>query len=190
MSNPPKRIFDLAGAVGGLVAFAPAFALVSLAVLLDDGLPVFFKQERLGRRRRPFVVLKFRTMRDGRVTRIGRWLRASGLDEIPQLLNILRGDMSAVGPRPLTAADVDRLGWSTPDCDVRWAVRPGLTGLAQILGASNGSESLALDRKYLERWRPALDCQLIALSFAVNAFGKARVRAALRARLQRLEAAR
>jgi len=171
-----KRVFDLAGACAGLVVFAPIMVVVSAAILLDDGGPVLFRQARLGHRRRPFEILKFRTMRDGRITRVGRALRASGLDEIPQFLNILRGDMSAVGPRPLTADDVRRLGWDGTNCDFRWTMRPGLTGLAQLAGASSGQESLAFDRAYTITWRPLLDCQLIALSFAVNAFGKARVR--------------
>src|SRR6185295_19058320 len=101
-----QRIFDVIGAAAGLLAFAPLGTLIAVAVLVDDGGPVIFRQERIGYRRQPFQILKFRTMRDGRVTRIGRVLRATGLDEVPQFVNILRGDMSAVGPRPLTAADV------------------------------------------------------------------------------------
>jgi lipopolysaccharide/colanic/teichoic acid biosynthesis glycosyltransferase len=171
-----KRWFDVAGAAAGLLVFAPLMALVAAAIVVDDGRPVLFRQVRLGYRRRPFAILKFRTMRDKRITRVGRVLRATGLDEIPQFINILRGEMSAVGPRPLTAADVERLGWTAAAADFRWEARPGLTGLAQILGGSTGRESLALDRVYLARWRPMLDCRLIALSFAVNAFGKAAVR--------------
>src|SRR5262249_39517057 len=137
-------------------------------------------QERVGYRRRPFTILKFRTMRDGVITRTGRVLRATGLDEVPQFLNILRGDMSAVGPRPLTQADVDRLGWTSEAFDFRWELRPGLTGLAQIAGARSREESLLLDRAYVAGWRPLVDCQLIAWSFAVNALGKARVQRLVR----------
>jgi len=178
-----KRLFDIAGAVAGVVIFSPVMVVVAAAVLMDDGRPVLFPQERVGYRRRPFVIWKFRTMRDGRVTRTGRALRASGLDEITQFFNILRGDMSAVGPRPLTDADVQRLGWGRAAFDFRWEVRPGLTGLAQIAGAASSEEALALDRAYVARWRPFLDCQLIALSFAVNVFGKARVRRLMQGRL-------
>jgi lipopolysaccharide/colanic/teichoic acid biosynthesis glycosyltransferase len=170
-----KRLFDLAGACAGLIVFAPIMAVIAVVVLVDDGGPVFFRQARLGRRRRPFTILKFRSMRDDRVTRAGRVLRATGLDEIPQFLNILRGDMSAVGPRPLTDADVQRLGWTSAVYDFRWDTRPGLTGLAQIVGAKTAEEALELDRAYVARWKPLLDCQLIALSFAVNALGKVRV---------------
>ena len=132
-----KRLFDIAGALAGVVVFAPVMAVVAVAVLIDDGRPLLFPQERLGYRRRPFVIWKFRTMRDGKVTRAGRVLRASGLDEITQFFNILKGDMSAVGPRPLTDADVQRLGWGRAAVDFRWEVRPGLTGLAQIAGAAS-----------------------------------------------------
>jgi lipopolysaccharide/colanic/teichoic acid biosynthesis glycosyltransferase len=181
-----KRLFDIAGAVAGVVVFAPVMAVVAAAVLMDDGRPVLFPQERVGYRRRPFVIWKFRTMRDGKVTKVGRVLRASGLDEIAQFLNILKGDMSAVGPRPLTDADIQRLGWGRAAFDFRWEVRPGLTGLAQIAGAESSEQSLALDRAYVTRWRPLLDCQLIALSFAVNVFGKARVRLLVHGRLRRI----
>ena len=171
-----KRAFDIAGAGAGLLVFAPLMAVVIPAVLVDDGGPVLFRQPRLGLRRRPFFILKIRTMRDGRVTRVGRILRATGLDEIPQFINILSGEMSAVGPRPLTESDVQRLGWTGAEFDFRWETRPGLTGLAQLVGPGSPQTALALDRTYTRRWYPLLDCQLIALSFAVNVFGKARVR--------------
>ena len=172
--NRLKQAFDIAGALAGLCVFAPIMAVVAVAVLVDDGRPVLFRQQRLGYHRRPFSILKIRTMRDGRVTRIGRILRATGLDELPQFFNILSGDMSAVGPRPLTESDVRRLGWTSVQYDFRWSTPPGLTGLAQIVGAAHEA-ALELDRAYCVRWQPALDCLLIALSFAVNIFGKARV---------------
>jgi lipopolysaccharide/colanic/teichoic acid biosynthesis glycosyltransferase len=174
------RLFDLAGASAGVLVFAPVMAAAAAAILIDDGQPVFFRQQRLGYRRRPFEILKFRTMRDGRMTRVGRLLRATGLDEVPQFLNILRGDMSAVGPRPLTADDVARLGWTTPEFDFRWACRPGLTGLAQLTGARVDSGVLEQDRVHAGGWSLWLDCRLIAWSFVVNAFGKKRTRRWLR----------
>jgi lipopolysaccharide/colanic/teichoic acid biosynthesis glycosyltransferase len=174
-----KRAFDVAGSCAGLLVFAPVMAVVIPAVLIDDGPPILFRQRRLGLHRRPFSILKIRTMRDGSPTRVGRVLRATGLDEIPQFINILSGEMSAVGPRPLTESAVARLGWTGPDFDVRWDVKPGLTGLAQIVGPASPQDALELDRAYARRWNPWLDCQLIALSFAVNAFGKARVQRAV-----------
>ena len=171
-----KRVFDVAGAIGGLLLFSPVLAAVSAAILLDDGPPVLYAQPRLGKGRRPFTILKFRSMRDGRVTRVGRMLRATGLDELPQFVNILRGDMSAVGPRPLTADDAARLGWLTPRHDFRWRVAPGLTGLAQLEGPPSPARALALDRCYVARGTLLVDVRMIALSFAVNVLGKQRVR--------------
>jgi lipopolysaccharide/colanic/teichoic acid biosynthesis glycosyltransferase len=184
-----RRAFDVAGALAGLAVFAPVMAAIAIAVLVDDGGPVLFRQERLGCRRRPFRILKFRSMRNGRITRVGRLLRASGLDEVPQFVNVLRGEMSAVGPRPLTAEDVARFGWSGPSFDFRWSCRPGLTGLAQLLGSRADQEALALDRVHTEGWNVWLDCRLIAWSFAVNAFGKTRTRRWLRRRLPGARAA-
>jgi lipopolysaccharide/colanic/teichoic acid biosynthesis glycosyltransferase len=169
-----RRAFDVAGACAGLLVFAPVMALALLAVLVDDGRPLFFRQRRLGYRRRPFSILKIRTMRGGHTTRVGRLLRATGLDEVPQFVNILAGEMSAVGPRPLTEDDVARLGWSGREFDFRWEAKPGLTGLSQLAGAPP-HEALELERTYAAGWNPLLDAQLIALSFAVNVVGKARV---------------
>jgi lipopolysaccharide/colanic/teichoic acid biosynthesis glycosyltransferase len=171
-----KRLFDVAGSVAGLVVFAPVLAAVSAAILLEDGRPILFLQPRLGRRRRPFTILKFRSMRDGRITRVGRLLRATGLDELPQFINILRGEMSAVGPRPLTDEDAARLGWVTPRHDFRWRVAPGLTGLAQMLGPPSATGSLSLDRYYVSRRTLLLDMRLVVYSFVINVLGKARAR--------------
>lgn len=174
-----KRLFDVAGAVAGLIVFAPVLAVAAAAILIEDGRPVLFAQPRLGRGRRPFTILKCRTMRDGRITRVGRLLRATGLDELPQFVNILRGDMSAVGPRPLTEDDAARLGWVTARHDFRWRVAPGLTGLAQMLGPPSAAGSLGLDRYYVSRGTLRLDIRLVAYSFIVNALGKACARRVL-----------
>ena len=170
-----KRIFDVCGAVGGLLFFGPLMLGVAAAILLDDGRPVLFHQSRLGRGRRSFAIVKFRSMRDGRVTRVGRILRATGLDELPQFLNILRGDLSAVGPRPVTADDAERFGWTGPSAVPRWRINPGLTGLGQLAGRSP-RESLYLDRCYVRRRSLLFDCRLIAASFVVNVLGKSRAR--------------
>ena len=170
-----KRVFDVCGAVGGLLFFGPVMVSVAAAILLDDGRPVLFRQPRLGRGRRTFEIVKFRSMRDGRVTRVGRVLRATGLDELPQFLNILRGDLSAVGPRPVTEEDARRFGWLGPSAARRWRVKPGLTGLGQLAGRSP-RESLHLDRCYARHRSFAFDCRLIAMSFVVNVLGKSRAR--------------
>jgi lipopolysaccharide/colanic/teichoic acid biosynthesis glycosyltransferase len=170
-----KRAFDVVGAAGGLLFFAPVMLCAAAAILLDDGRPVFFRQTRLGRGRRPFSILKFRTMRDQRVTRVGALLRATGLDELPQFVNILRGELSAVGPRPITADDAERFGWTGPSARARWSVAPGLTGLAQLAGRSR-PESLALDRCYVRRPGLLLDSRIVAMSFVVNVLGKTRAR--------------
>jgi lipopolysaccharide/colanic/teichoic acid biosynthesis glycosyltransferase len=170
------RLFDITGAVAGLLVFSPIMAAIAAAIVLEDGRPILFRQERLGRDRRLFTILKFRSMREGRTTRVGRMLRSTGLDELPQFINILRGDMSAVGPRPLTVADVTRLGWTSPRCDFRWQVPPGLTGLAQVNEARSRRLSLGLDRRYVTRRSLTLDVRLVAISFAINALGKKRVR--------------
>jgi len=171
-----QRMFDLIGAAAGLLFFSPVMAVIAALVWLTDGAPLLFRQTRVGLDRRPFTILKFRSMRDGQVTPAGRFIRVTGLDELPQFVNILRGDMSAVGPRPLTPADVQRLGWLTPQHDFRWRSRPGLTGLAQLTSGPSSPGTLELDRAYLDRRTLLLDCRLIGLSFAVNMFGKARVR--------------
>jgi lipopolysaccharide/colanic/teichoic acid biosynthesis glycosyltransferase len=170
------RLLDVAGAAAGLLVFLPAMAGVALAILLEDGRPLLFRQERLGAGRRPFTILKFRSMRDGKITRVGRVLRSTGLDELPQFINVLRGEMSAVGPRPLTAADTVRLGWTEPRFNFRWCVPPGLTGLAQVMATGSSRRSIGLDRAYINRRSLRLDLQLIAISFAINALGKRRVR--------------
>src|SRR3954469_25259639 len=170
-----KRAFDIVGAAGGLLFFGPVMVASALAILLNDGAPILFRQPRLGRRRRSFEIVKFRSMRDGRVTRVGAVLRSTGLDELPQFLNILRGDLSAVGPRPVTEEDARRFGWLAPHASSRWELSPGLTGLAQ-LAARSPAESLALDRCYARRQSLALDCRIVMMSFVVNVLGKSRAR--------------
>ena len=106
----------------------------------------------------------------------GRWLRRTGIDEVAQFLNVCRGEMSVVGPRPLTSEDLSRLGWTDARTDWRFATRPGITGLSQLFGGRGARTSLRLDRLYLKRQSVTLDLQLIALSFAANIVGKRTVR--------------
>ena len=170
-----KRAFDLAGLMLALLVFAPAFVVIAALIWLDDRGPVFFLQERLGIDRRPFRTYKFRTMRNSQVTRMGSFLRPTGLDELPQFLNVLRGDMSIVGPRPLTQQDVDRLGWNGPEMDRRWQIHPGITGLAQLHFGKGAAASLSLDLEYVRSHSPLLDARLIGISFLMNLLGKRRV---------------
>jgi lipopolysaccharide/colanic/teichoic acid biosynthesis glycosyltransferase len=162
-----KRVADLLGAAALLLLAAPLLAGTALAVRLALGRPVLFRQVRAGRGGRPFTLLKFRSMRDGpggdaeRLTRLGRALRAGALDELPQLWNVLRGEMSLVGPRPLPLA---YLPLYSPRQAERLRVRPGLAGLAQAAGrnAVPWPERLELDARYAAgRPTPAADALIL-----------------------------
>jgi undecaprenyl phosphate N,N'-diacetylbacillosamine 1-phosphate transferase len=177
-----KRALDLSCAAAACIVFAPLIALLAVSIWLEDRGSPFFRQTRIGQDRRPFRILKFRTMRDGAVTRVGRWLRRTGLDELPQFANVCRGDMSVVGPRPLTQEDIARLNWSTAAHDWRFALKPGITGSAQLAGGRSARDSSRLERLYLLKQSAALDICIVALSFAINVIGKTRVRGWIRPR--------
>ena len=169
--DAPPRV--LAAAL--VVATLPIVAALALLVVLD-GQPALFRQERLGVRRRRFTIYKVRTMRDGRVTPLGRLLRRTGLDELPQLVNIARGEMRFIGPRPLTSDDVSRLGWDGPEYDGRWAVPPGLTGYAQFAPVCDRSVSWSLDDHYARHRSIGLDLKIVAASVLALALGKQRAK--------------
>ena len=188
-----KRAFDLLMASVGLVLSAPLWAVFALAIKLEDGGPVFYRQPRVGRGGREFVTLKFRTMspeaeresgptyatpHDPRITRVGRLLRATALDELPQLLQIMAGEMSFVGPRPERPEFVRRYKGELPSYEKRLQVAPGLTGLAQLYGHYNSSPraKLRLDLLYVERRSLWLDVKLILLSFGVTFRGGWQIR--------------
>jgi lipopolysaccharide/colanic/teichoic acid biosynthesis glycosyltransferase len=171
-----KRTLDVLVAVAACAAFAPLVAGIAVATWLEDSGSPLFAQPRVGRRRSPFTIFKLRSMREQRVTRVGRWLRRTGIDELPQFVNVLRGEMSVVGPRPLTQEDVQRLGWHEPPHDWRFSVNPGITGLSQLMAGPASRSTRRLDRLYLQRQSLSLDLRLIALSFAVNLAGKGNVR--------------
>jgi lipopolysaccharide/colanic/teichoic acid biosynthesis glycosyltransferase len=162
-----KRAIDRAVAGVGLVVATPIIAATALAVRANLGSPVLFRQTRPGRDGQPFELLKFRTMRDGagsddeRLTSVGRFLRATSLDELPQLVNVLRGELSIVGPRPLL---VQYLARYSPEQARRHDVMPGMTGWSQIHGrnANSWPDKLALDVWYVDHWSLLLDLRIIA----------------------------
>ena len=191
-----KRSFDLLVSAAGLLVFSPVSLLIALAIKLDDGGPVLFPQERVGRNGRVFLAYKFRSMvvdaerhtgavqaaaNDPRVTRTGRILRATAFDELPQLWNIFRGDMSIVGPRPLRPGEAD----TTADgrhlllseirgYEARHRVRPGLTGLAQVYASRDlpRTGKFRYDQLYQRRAGFCLDLRLILLSFWITVRGR------------------
>lgn len=170
-----KRALDLAVAVPALVVLSPLLAVVALAVRIALGRPVLFRQERTGLHGRPFVVRKFRTMTDGRddqgrplpdvqrLTRFGRVLRQTSLDELPELLNVVEGTMSLVGPRPLLPG---YLRLYSPAQMRRHDIKPGITGWAQVHGrnALSWEEKFALDSWYVDNLSLALDIRILALT--------------------------
>jgi lipopolysaccharide/colanic/teichoic acid biosynthesis glycosyltransferase len=166
-----KRSFDASVATVALLLLAPVFAVIALFVWLSDGRPIFFRQLRPGYRGKPFLLAKFRTMRnpvntpdprfdEQRLTRMGRILRSVSLDELPQLWNVLRGEMSLVGPRPLLMQYLDRY---TPEQARRHEMRPGITGWAQINGRNTTTwpERLACDVWYVDHWSMGLDARIL-----------------------------
>ena len=175
-----KRPFDIVFATLGLLIFFPVMALVSIFILVIDGRPILFTQTRLGYHRRPIRIYKFRSMNNDGITLIGRWIRATGLDEIPQFINILKGDMSLVGPRPLTQSDVTRLGWVNQHHTLRWNIKPGVTGLAQLYSGRGARASLFLDLHYVKNHSLMIDSGIVLASFVVNISGKKRIRKILR----------
>lgn len=176
-----KRAFDLALLLPTLPLFAAVTGVLALGVWLFDGRPIFFGQPRVGQGRRVFHIVKLRTMTceadpaERRPTRFGRFLRQRGLDEIPQLLvNVLRGDMSLVGPRPLTEADAARLVAEHPPFAGRFDVPPGLTGLAQVCLAQGSALTAALDAAYAEERSATLDLRILVRTAWMNVVGKRR----------------
>ncbi len=174
-----KRLFDLSLALLGALAFLPFFPIIFLVILLDEGLPVFFVKPAVGRCGRVFFLYKFRTMnymdsddwtptaeKDPRITRVGRFLRKTAMDELPQLFNILKGDMSFVGPRPVSEKLYSRCLKESPDFSRRCQARPGLTGLAQVelKHDSPWPDKVALDLKYCSEANIFQDLYLLWLS--------------------------
>ncbi len=173
--SPSKRIFDLFFSILALIILSPIIVLTAILVRIFLGTPILFRQERPGCKGRPFFIYKFRTMTNAsdrtgnllpdskRLTRFGRILRTLSLDELPELLNILRGDMSFVGPRPLL---MEYLPLYSPEQARRHDVIPGLTGWAQVNGrnAADWPARLAMDVWYVDHWSFWLDIKIIFMT--------------------------
>ncbi len=155
-----------------LILVAPLWVFISALILITSGLPVIFKQERVGKDKKKFIIYKLRTMTNGKVTLIGKVIRKLGLDEIPQLLNIVKGEMAFVGPRPLTAFDIERLGWDVPEYADRWTVKPGITGMAQLTNICDASVSMSNDLAYVRDKSISLDLKVLFRSVLVPITGK------------------
>ena len=170
-----KRLVDILGALVGLIILSPVMLVVAVVVYVSMGPPVLFRQERAGLNGRPFMLYKFRTMLDlrdergnllpdeKRLTRVGRFLRNWSLDELPQFWNVLKGDMSLVGPRPLL---MEYLPFYTEREKLRHSVKPGITGWAQINGRNllSWNERLEMDVWYVENWSILLDIKILFLT--------------------------
>lgn len=167
-----KRGMDLLGASAALILLSPLLAWIAIAILVTMGRPIFFRQERPGLHGQPFTILKFRSMRaakpgevwyltdDARITRLGRFLRGTSLDELPELINVIRGDMSLVGPRPLFSHYLDHY---TEQEHRRHEMRPGITGWAAVNGRNSlqFKERVRLDVWYVEHWSLRLDLKIL-----------------------------
>jgi exopolysaccharide biosynthesis polyprenyl glycosylphosphotransferase len=177
-----KRLLDILGAGAGLLLLTPLFVVVAIAILVTDGGPVFYSQARIGRGGRLFRIWKFRSMRrdaeaetgpiwaedhDRRCTRVGDWLRHTNIDELPQLINVLLGDMSLVGPRPERPMFVEQFGAEHPDYALRHAVPVGMTGWAQVhgwRGRTSLRKRIQYDLDYIERWSFWLDLRVLLMT--------------------------
>ncbi len=170
-----KRVFDLGATLIAIIFLSPLLAVLALMGRVILGKPVFFRQQRPGLHGQPFIIYKFRTMTEARnangdllpdgerLTRFGKFLRSTSLDELPELFNVLKGDMSLVGPRPLLMQYLDRY---TPEQARRHEVKPGLTGWSQVNGrnAISWEEKFKLDVWYVDNWSIWLDIKIILIT--------------------------
>ena len=188
-----KRGLDVSVAAMALMFLLPLLAFVALAIWLESGGPVIFRQSRSGLNGAPFTILKFRTMyavsaspvthasrRDRRITHVGRFLRRSSLDELPQLFNVLRGEMSLVGPRPHATEHDEYYAPRVPAYSERFATRPGLTGLAQVSGqrgevadAEHMAQRIKCDLEYIRSWSIGSDLSILLRTLVVAPFDPA-----------------
>jgi undecaprenyl-phosphate glucose phosphotransferase len=185
-----KRVVDAVASAIGLFVLGPLFAVVSVLILVSSGRPVFYSQERVGQGGRTFRMLKFRSMRrdaegttgpiwasdhDARCTRVGAWLRRTNIDELPQLINVFKGEMSLVGPRPERPVFVDQFRETVPDYDLRHAVPGGMTGWAQVhgwRGRTSLRKRVQYDLDYIQRWSFWLDFRVLLMTVQHVVWGK------------------
>ncbi len=179
-----KRIVDIVFGIIGLLVVSPLFIIIAIAIKLDSKGSIFFKQARLGKDKKPYMIYKFRSMvtnaenmgtgifnmkNDSRVTKVGQFLRDTSLDEFPQFLNIIKGDMSFVGPRPPVTYELGDLDDLTQEFNDRFRIKPGVTGLAQVSGRNELSwdEKVKYDNQYIEdfyKWGILIDIKLVLLT--------------------------
>lgn len=187
-----KRSADAILALGSLVVFSPLFAIIAVAIRCEDGLPVIYRQERIGKGGKPFLIYKFRSMKidaekdgpnllevngDPRLTKVGKFLRAHHLDELPQLWNVLKGDMAFIGPRPERKYYIDQIMEHDPRYSYLYQIRPGVTSYATLYnGYTDTMEKmlrrLDLDLYYLEHRSWWFDTKILAKTFINIVFGK------------------
>jgi len=167
-----KIIVDLLLGIILLPLSVPFILIAVLLIVIEDKQSPFFTQKRMGKNKKLFTIFKLRTMKNNSVTNLGGFLRKTGLDELPQLINILLLQMSFVGPRPLTQSDIERLGWDGVYYEKRWNVRPGITGLAQLSPICHKKMSWFLDLNYILKNSFKLDVAIIFSSFLIPLLGK------------------
>lgn len=180
-----KRVFDILFSCFGLFILFPLWVLISMLIFLEDGLPIYFYDTRVGKGGKTYKHLKFRSMiksaerntgpvysleDDCRITKLGRILRKTAMDELPQIINIFKGDMSFVGPRSERPFFVEKFLLELPNYDKRFSVRPGLTGMAQVYGKHNtpAGEKLVYDLLYIKKMNIFFDINLIAKSILIT----------------------
>lgn len=171
-----KRLFDITFSFIALLVFAIPVTIIAFLLIFKESHSIFFKQDRIGKNKKRFEVWKFQTMVEQVPTQTGQLLRKTGLDELPQFLNVLKGDMSIVGPRALTNFDIERLCWDDKYHEIRWHLKPGITGFAQIYGGQHRKTSWFWDKYYIKNNNPLIDFGIIGVSFLMNIFGKTKVR--------------
>ncbi len=174
-----KRAFDFTASLAAIILLSPLFLVIALIILISDGSPVIYKQVRIGKDKKKFTIFKFRTMKNGtrlaptgalkeseqQIIGVGKLLRKSSLDELPQLFNILKGDMSFVGPRPLIVNEGNI--HALREAAGVYTVRPGLTGWAQVNGRDhvNNEQKIVLDKEYIEKQSLLFDFKILIRTF-------------------------